>query len=167
MSTDLDIIKIAFGDLDYELTQTRRVLAAIPDDQFEHRPHPKAWPLGGLANHVAQLPYLFTSAARTNEFDFATSPKIEPATTTEGLLAIFDKAAATAREAYAELKPEMLKDDWTFRYGGNVIFTRPRGETFRSFAISHLIHHRGQLTIYLREIGAKVPGMYGPTADDK
>ena len=166
MSITIDPVKLAAGDLDYELTQTRRVLAAVPDDKFDHRPHPKAWSMGGLANHLAQLPGLFSATVRTSELDFAKVPKQEPATNTAGLLAIFDHAAAEARAAYSELTPEMLVENWTFRVGEKVFFTRPKADTFRSFTISHMIHHRAQLTIYLREVGARVPGMYGPTADD-
>lgn len=162
----MDIVQLAFGDFDYELAQTRRVLEAIPDGKFDYRPHPKAWTLGGLAHHVAQLPFLFSATVRTSEFDFATAKRPPESKTTADLLSLFDATAADARAALAELRPDSLGENWTFRMGDHVLFTRPRAATLRSFAISHLIHHRAQLTIYLRELDRRVPGMYGPTADD-
>jgi uncharacterized damage-inducible protein DinB len=168
MSNELDPIQLAVGDFDYELTQTRRVLEALPSDKFDFKPHPKAWSLGALAQHVAQLPFLFSAVVRTAEFDFATAKRPPESKTTEDILALFDATAADARAAVAELRPTMLAETWTFRYGDHVIFQgRTKAATLRSFAISHLIHHRAQLTIYLRELGAKVPGMYGPTADER
>ena len=167
MANELDVVQLAAGDLDYELTQTRRVLAAIPNGKFDYKPHPKAWSLGALANHVAQLPFLFGAVVRTTEFDFANAAKPKTCESVEELLSLFDQTAADARAALRELTPEILTQKWAFLYGGNVIFKdRPKPETLRSFAISHMIHHRAQLTIYLRELDAKVPGMYGPTADD-
>jgi uncharacterized damage-inducible protein DinB len=167
MANELDVVQLAAGDFDYELTQTRRVLAAIPNDKMDYKPHPKAWSLGALAHHVAQLPFLFSAVVRTSEFDFANAKQPKPSESVEDVLSLFDQTAADARVALGELTPEILTQTWAFLYGGQVIFKdRPKPETLRSFAISHMIHHRAQLTIYLRELGAKVPGMYGPTADD-
>lgn len=163
----MSIAQIAFGDYDHELKQTRKLLEAIPNDQLDWQPHPKAWRLGKLAEHVAQLPWLFAQVAREPELDFATVPKPQPATSMEQILKLFDGAAAEARAALKDVQDETLDQPWTFRVGDHVIFTAPRGPTMRSFGISHMIHHRAQLTIYLRQLDAKVPGLYGPSADEQ
>ena len=163
----MSIAQIAFADYDHELKQTRRLLEALPDDRMAFQPHPKAWVLGKLAEHVAQLPWLFAQVASTPELDFATVPKRAPASARAEILALFDEAAGSARRALAAVDDQSLMDSWTFRYGDHVIFSAPRGGTMRSFGISHMIHHRAQLTIYLRELDVKVPGLYGPSADEK
>jgi uncharacterized damage-inducible protein DinB len=163
----IDVVQVAVGDYDYELTQTRRVLEAIPNDKLDYKPNDKAWSLLGLAHHVAQLPFLFTAVVDTAELDFATAKQPPASKSVDDLLRLFDATAAGARDAIKRVTPETLTQSWTFKYGDRVIFAnRNKAATLRSFAISHLIHHRAQLTVYLRELGAKVPGMYGPTSDD-
>ena len=165
-NTSLNIIDIAFGDFEQELKQTGRLLSAIPDGRFDYRPHEKSYTLGGLAQHVAQLPGLVASIIRDDEFDFATMPKVEKPETTKDILAIFETSAAVARAAFAELTEDHLTRTWTFKYGGKVLFTRPKAALIRDFFLSHMIHHRAQLTVYIRLLGAAVPGLYGPSADE-
>ena len=163
----LNIAQLVFGDYDHELNQTRRLLEAIPEDQLEYKPHAKSWALGPLARHVAQIPWWFTETARRDEYDISTFDKVPPPTSKQEILDAFDTNAADARVALEELTPEALARPWTLRAGSHVIFTMPKGLTLRNFAISHMVHHRAQLTIYLRLLNAKVPGLYGPSADEQ
>ena len=165
--TGLDIIKIAFGDFDQELKQTRKLLAALPEGKLEFRPHAKSHTLGGLAQHVAQLPLLAVSIMRAEELDFAQIPKLDAPRTVEDILALFDRSATEARAAFADFKEEQLTRPWTFRMGDHVFFTRPKAGLLRDFFISHMVHHRGQLTVYIRLLNAPVPGLYGPSADER
>jgi uncharacterized damage-inducible protein DinB len=162
----LDVIRTAFGDIENELKATRRLLAALPEGHLGYKPSDKAWTFGALAQHVAQIPFLLTAAVRQDVLDFATVPRQEPPKSMQDVVSLFDASAAEARAAIAELTVADLTRPWTFRFGEQVIFTRPKSEVLREFCISHMIHHRAQLTIYLRLLNVRVPGMYGPTADD-
>lgn len=162
----LSVIGIAFGDFEQELKLTRRLLAALPDGSLDYQPHPKSYALGGLAQHVAQLPMLVVSIIRDDELEFTTLPKLDKPKSVEQILQLFDSGAAAARTAYADLTEDQLARTWTFKYGGKVFFTRPKAALIRDFFLSHMIHHRAQLTVYLRLVGAPVPGLYGPSADE-
>jgi uncharacterized damage-inducible protein DinB len=164
-TTAPSIIQVAFGDYDQELQLTRRALEAIPSDQLNYKPHDKSYSLGGLAQHIAQLPFLVAATVRQEELDYSKVPKQSPPTSTQDILALFDQSAGDARAAFAELKPEQLGQPWTFRVGDYVVFTMPKAASLRGFCISHMIHHRAQLTVYLRLLNVKVPGLYGPSAD--
>lgn len=164
--TTLDIIKIAYGDFDQELKQTRKLLAALPEGHLDYQPHPKSYTLGGLAQHVAQLPFLAVSIIRAEQLDFAQIPRLEPPRGVEDILALFDKSAAEARAAFTELNEEHLTKTWTLRMGERVFFTRPKAALLRDFFLSHMVHHRAQLTVYIRLLDAPVPGLYGPSADE-
>jgi uncharacterized damage-inducible protein DinB len=166
-ATALNVIQIAFGDYDHEVQQTRKALEAVPTDQLSFKPHDKSSTLGALAQHIAQLPFLVTATIRQDELDFGKVPKQTPLTSTQQILALFEQSAADARAALKELQPDQLAQPWTFRVGDHVIFTAPKGATLRNFCISHMIHHRGQLTVYLRLLNVRVPGLYGPSADER
>ena len=161
------IVQLAFSDYEHELQQTRRLLDAIPDDKLEFKPHAKSWPLGGLAQHIAQLPWWFAETVRSDEFDLAAWERLAPPKSKQEIIDRFERNAADARTALAGLTPEALERPWTLRSGSHVIFTMPKAATLRLSCISHLIHHRAQLTIYLRIVDAKVPGLYGPSADEQ
>ncbi|HEY0305602.1 MAG TPA: DinB family protein [Longimicrobiales bacterium] len=164
--TALNIIQIAFGDFEQELKQTRRLLAAIPDGHLDWRPHEKSYTLGGLAQHVAQMPGLVVSIIRDDQLDFATVPRIEKPNSVQDILSIFDESAAAARAAFSELTEDHLTRTWKFLYHGKELFTRPKAGLIRDFFLSHMIHHRAQLTVYIRLLGSPVPGLYGPSADE-
>jgi uncharacterized damage-inducible protein DinB len=165
-ATHSNVIKVAFGDFDQELKQTRKLLAALPEGQLEYQPHAKSYTLGGLAQHVAQLPFLAVSIMRAEELDFTRLPKLEPPRTVEDILNLFDKSAAEARAAFADFTEADLARTWTLRMGERVFFTRPKAALLRDFFISHMVHHRAQLTVYIRLLDAPVPGLYGPSADE-
>jgi uncharacterized damage-inducible protein DinB len=159
---------IAFGDLEQELATTRRVLERVPEDRLDWTPHPKSMSLGKLAMHVATLPFYGETLVQSDEFDFATtsSPNIEGVTSRAELLETFETRVAALREALARTEDTALGEPWTLRNGEHVIFTLPRLAVMRGMMISHMIHHRAQLGVYLRLLDVPVPSMYGPSADE-
>lgn len=157
----------AFGDVERELAITRRVLEAIPDDRFDWKPHPKSMSLGQLAIHVAYLPDWARGALASDVLDFATAPR--PPQSVSGvkeLLEHFDRNAAALRAALAAFDPAKYRDLWTLRNGDQVFVSKPRPVVYRVWSMNHLIHHRGQLCVYLRLLDVKVPTVYFNTADD-
>ncbi len=157
-----------FADLDHELASARRMLAAVPDGQDDWAPHAKSMSLGRLASHLVEVPGLVTLALTTPEFDVVAAGGFRSAThgSTAERLAAFDAAAAEMRAALAAATPESLAEVWTFRGGETVFLRQPRHALVRGLGISHLVHHRAQLGVYLRLLDVPVPGMYGPSADD-
>ena len=156
-----------YQDLDLELAATRRVLERVPFEHWTWRPHEKSMALGRLATHLAELPRFAQMIASTDELDMAASPnaptKIE---NREQLLTVFDTHAAKMRGVVASMDDAKLKKHWRLRMGDRVFLDAPRALLLRQHGISHPVHHRAQLTVYLRLLNVPVPGMYGPSADE-
>lgn len=152
-------------EFEQEMATTRRLLERVPTDKGQWKPHPKSFALGHLAQLVAWMPGWVTNAARQTELDLATAPGYS-FETTETLLAMFDRNVREAREALAACTDADLGVAWSLKRGDQVLFTAPRGAVLRSH-VNHLIHHRGQLTVYLRLIDVPLPSIYGPTADER
>ena len=157
------------AEFDSELATTRRVLELVPQARVEFQPHTKSWTLGELALHVTNVLTWLPLTLKHTEFDLSppggpevTSPKFESAAAT---LKQFDANARAARAALAEATDEALLVPWTLKRRGQSLFTLPRGACVRSFVLNHWIHHRGQLTVYLRMCDVPLPPIYGPTAD--
>ena len=157
-----------FSDLDHEFAATRRMLAAVPWDRADWKPHEKSMPLGKLARHVATLPQFGLGALATDGMNMADGrpPQPEIASTDE-LLATWDDLSGTLRDQLAATDDERMGGDWTLSMGDRDLFTSPRGEVVRQWTLSHIAHHRGQLSVYLRLLDVPVPGTYGPSADDQ
>jgi uncharacterized damage-inducible protein DinB len=154
-------------EFDHEMAGTRKVLERVPLERFDWSPHPKSFPLGRLANHLAGIPRWGVVAVTAPEFDFANSgPAAAPATTREALLAGFDEKVAAARSAIAGAAEAAWAEPWTLRNGEHVVFTLPRAVVLRNLVLNHNVHHRGQMTVYLRLLDVPVPGLYGPSADE-
>lgn len=158
---------LGFGDFDNELSNTRKVLERVPEDKFSWKPHAKSMSLGELALHVATLPWFFEVGVRQNDHDMAGWKRPADPTTRKEILDKFEETSAEARKALAELKPEMLGQPWSLKMGEQVFFTLPRAAVLRTFALSHIIHHRAQLVVYLRLLDVPIPGLYGPSADEQ
>lgn len=156
---------IPLDELDYEMDATRRLLERVPTEKGEWKPHEKSFPLGHLAQLVSWMPRWIASALRDDAYDFEGAPgySFEP---TETLLAELDRNASAARAALEEVTGEALDEEWQLKSGDFVVYTAPRGAAARNH-LNHLIHHRGQLTVYLRLIDVPLPKIYGPTADEK
>lgn len=156
---------IPIKEFDTEMVATRRLLERVPSDRGEWKPHQKSFPLGHLAQLVAMMPGWIAPTLRDPFIDLAAlgSYSFEP---TEKLVAMFDQNVASARGALEEVTGAKLNEPWSLKHGEHVIFTSPRGEVVRQH-LSHLIHHRGQLTVYLRLLDVPLPSIYGPTADER
>lgn len=156
-------------EFDIEMEATRRVLERVPPDRLDWTPHEKSMTLGRLATHVADLPRWVPFTMTTDELDGenpgdAMGPRqLESA---QAMVDWFDEQAGRARTAIESASEAAWTGTWTMRMGEQVYFSLPRWLVVRRFAINHMIHHRGQLTVYLRLAGALVPGTYGPSADE-
>ena len=157
----------AFVDLDAELDRTRRVLARLPDGHLAFQPHEKSWTLGALATHLANLPGWMAVTLNEDSIDLANIARDESLPSRDAILERFDFNVAGARAAWAATDNDRLAAPWTVRHGAHVVMENPRGAMLRSTGISHLVHHRGQLTVYLRLLDVPLPNLYGPTADER
>jgi uncharacterized damage-inducible protein DinB len=166
----MTIAESLLPEFDAEMATTRKTLEAVPSSKFAYTPHPKSMSMGQLANHVAELPTFATLTVNTSVFDVAPvdGPSWAPSNlqTREEILAFFDKNVAEARAALAATTDESLHAGWTFAVAGQPVMTMPRIASIRTWTVSHLIHHRAQLGVYLRLNDIPVPKVYGPTADD-
>jgi uncharacterized damage-inducible protein DinB len=152
-------------EFDLEMATTRRVLERVPTDQGTWKPHPKSFALGHLAQLVSGMPGWITKTVRDTKIDLSKGSGYS-FEKTDTLLAQFDKHVREAREALAQSRDADYDVSWSLTHGDRVLFTSPRGVVVRSH-INHLIHHRGQLTVYLRLLDLPVPMIYGPTADER
>ncbi|MFH2054849.1 MAG: DinB family protein [bacterium] len=158
-------------EFDHEMANTRKTLERVPTDKFDWTPHEKSFNMQSLASHLANIPAWTPLTLNQDKLDFApeggerfTTPQ---AGSTAELLEFFDKNVAEAREALAAVTDEQLHSSWTLLAGGQEILTLPRIAVLRSFILSHTIHHRAQLALYLRLNDLPVPALYGPSADEQ
>ena len=156
-------------EFDQEMGTTRKLLEAAGAADPKFKPHPKSSSLGDLALHISSLVSLCTSAMTTTELDFNPpgGPPWKPPvfSSAEATLAAFDDHVARARAAIAATSDADMQVVWTLKTGGRKIIAMPRMACYRGFVMNHLIHHRGQLTVYLRLCNVPLPSSYGPTAD--
>jgi uncharacterized damage-inducible protein DinB len=156
------------AELEQEAKGTRKLLERVPIEKSDWKPHEKSMSLGRLASHVAEISGWITTTLSTDELDFAKIDyKPVVAGSTAELLEIFEKNHSKAVESLKNAKDEDFMKNWTLRNGEQVYLTMPKIAVLRSFAYSHQIHHRGQLTVYLRLNSVQLPGIYGPTADEQ
>lgn len=156
---------IPLTEFDLEMGTTRRLLARVPSHRGTWKPHEKSFCLAHLAQLVSVMPGWLTNALRETSLDLQAQPGYS-VETTETLLRVFDVNVQAARLGLAEVTAEQLQVPWSLKAGEHVLFTMPRGEVARSH-LNHLIHHRGQLSVYLRLLDVPLPSIYGPTADEK
>jgi uncharacterized damage-inducible protein DinB len=155
-------------EFDRETGMTRRLLERIPDGQFAWKPHEKSMTLGRLSEHLAELPGWAKVSIEQGGIDMATArpPEYVPPATRAAVLAMFDKNVAEARAALSGRSDAELMAPWTLRHQGKEVFTMPKAVVLRGFVMNHLIHHRGQMSVYLRLQNVPVPSIYGPSADE-
>lgn len=153
---------------DQETNTTRRHLERLPADKLDWRPHEKSYTAGALASHIVECVAWTTDIFRKNEvnFDPATYKPYIAGSTSE-LLERFEKAVSDGKRALEETDDEAAMQPWSLKMGGKLLFERPRIDVFRDFTLGHLIHHRGQYSVYLRLLNVPVPGSFGPTADEQ
>jgi uncharacterized damage-inducible protein DinB len=154
-------------ELEQEAETTRRVLARVPDEALDWRPHARSLSLGQLAMHVASVPGAIADLATRPGFDIDTTIPRPSATNTAELLATLDRSLADARAALGAMPDTALGEPWRMIRGGREVGSMPRAALLRSVMLNHWYHHRGQLTVYLRQVGAFVPPIYGDSADER
>jgi len=145
---------------------TRRLLERLPDDRLSWKPHAKSMSLGGLATHLSNIPRWAGTILNEPSFDLAGAPPaLAEKTSRAEILAAFDDTCRQTR-AWMDKTDAEYQSLWTLKRGGQQVFSVPRVAAFRSFVIHHVIHHRGQLSVYLRLNDVSVPAIYGPSADE-
>jgi uncharacterized damage-inducible protein DinB len=155
-------------EFDQEMATTRRLLERIPDDKFGFKPHPKSMDMATLATHLAEMTGWTVDCIEQDFFDLA---GVDPsqrkiAATRAELLEQFDKAVANGRAALAKAEDGPLLQPWSLKKGETVLLTMPKVAVLRTWVFNHCVHHRGQLSVYLRLNDIPVPSIYGPSADE-
>lgn len=167
----MKISETLLPEFDQEMANTRKVLERVPASKFSWKPHPKSFELGALSAHVANMADWAELTLTTDSFDYAPpgAPPYETPkfATTEDLVAAFDKSIAKARTALTAADDSQMMAPWSLMAGGKTVMTMPRAAVVRTFVMNHIIHHRAQLTVYLRLNDIPVPGLYGPSADEQ
>jgi len=153
-------------ELDLEGKTTRRVLERVPGDKLGWKPHPKSFSLGQLALHVAQTPGVIAGFVAGPTLELTGGFHQEEASSASQLLSAHDASVSKAREIVSGLDDATLMSEWTMKGGGKTIMAMPRMAVVRSLMLNHWYHHRGQLSVYLRELDVPVPAIYGPSADE-
>ena len=157
-------------EFDHEMATTRKTLERVPEGNADWKPHDKSMTIGRLAGHLAELPSLVPLALERDSLDFRPpgAPPRQPnvMSSRKQLLEDFDKNVAAARAAIAQSSDEHFSKTFTLQAGGKTIFSLPRTAAVRGFVMNHVIHHRGQLSVYLRLNNVPVPSIYGPSADE-
>ena len=153
-------------EFDHEMTVTRKLLERVPEGQLAWKPHQKSMSLGQLAQHVATIPRWGDVTLSRTEFDLASEPQAPPMASRAEMLEAFDRHVAAARTALVGKGDGELMAPWALKRSGSTIFSMPRTAVWRSFVMSHIIHHRAQLGVYLRMHDVPLPSVYGPSADE-
>jgi uncharacterized damage-inducible protein DinB len=163
----MSLCKSLAAELQQEAKTTRRLLERVPEGSFGWKPHEKSMSLGRLAGHVAELPSLIVPALTQDELNFAAGnfqPFI-PSSTAE-LLEKFDHNVNAAAELLGSQSDERMNERWRLGSGEQTFFAGPRAAAVRVLALNHVVHHRGQLSVYLRLLDVPLPSIYGPSADE-
>lgn len=158
---------VLLGEFDHEMAATRRVLERCPAD-LSWKPHPRSFSVGELATHLIRLPHWGEWVLAKDAYDLVTdaTPSGVAETSVEAILALFDDRVALTRRLLVESSDAELGAPWSLKRQGVALMTLPRLSAFKTFIISHTIHHRGQLTVYFRLLDIPVPALYGPSADE-
>lgn len=167
----MGLAKILLSELEYEAAATRKCIERFKDDQLSFKPHERSMSAGQLISHLAEIPGWIAATFKMDELDLS-PPGGTPYTaplhpTVADILAVFDKNVAEGKEVLAGVEDSAFGEPWSLLSGGHTIFTMPRAAVMRSFVLSHMIHHRGQLSVYLRLLDIPVPSIYGPSADEQ
>lgn len=163
----MNLIDPILAELSHEGATTRRLLERLPQDRLGWQPHQKSMTLGRLATHIAEIPGWVGSIVEKDEFDVGASGYVPPTVgSVAEVLAMFDKNVATATDTLKRQSNDRLLAKWQLKKNGKLVVEMPRLGMVRSFLMNHLIHHRGQLSVYLRLQNVPLPSIYGPTADE-
>lgn len=162
----MSISQMLLPEFDQEMAGTRKMLERLPDGQFDYQPHPKSMTMGRLASHVAEMAGWGGHTLSTELLELPAGMQPYSATTRQELLDMFDKNVVETRALLEKASDEDWQKTWTMKFGGKTILSMPRVAVWRGVVMNHLIHHRAQLSVYLRLVDVEIPGMYGPSADE-
>jgi uncharacterized damage-inducible protein DinB len=166
----MSIAQSLLPEFDQEMANTRKTLERVPDKKWDYKPHVKSGTMGWYAGHLSNIPGWATVTVKQDSFDLAPAggqPVQQPGPKNlKEALAIFDKNVAEARKALQSASDELLLKPWSLQKAGQNLMTLPKVAVLRGFVFSHIIHHRGQLTVYLRLNDIPVPALYGPSGDE-
>ncbi|MFN6963753.1 MAG: DinB family protein [Pyrinomonadaceae bacterium] len=156
------------NEMKNEIETTRKCLERVPAEKFGYKPHEKSMEMGRLASHIAEMFGWTAATINGHELDFAKMEykPFEPKTTAE-LVEFFETKSSEALRTLESVPDEAFMETWTLRNGEQVYFTLPKVAVMRTFVMNHIVHHRGQLSVYLRLNDIPVPGIYGPSADEQ
>lgn len=164
------LAELLLPEFDAEMASTRRVLAAVPEEKFDWQPHAKSFTMRALAGHVAELLSWTSDVLRRERFEVTSANPPENASfkpaNKEQMLARFEEWSARARADLSAATDDAMQQEWVMTWDGYEIIRMPRYNAIRKWSLNHMVHHRAQLGVYLRLNDAKVPGMYGPSADE-
>ena len=164
------IVQSLLGEFLYEAENTRKLLLAIPDSALDYKPSEKNWTTGQLASHIAEVYNWYQGTLHQNVFDMA-AYKYDKGdiSSAANIVAKFEENLKNAQKALETATDASMFEEWKMVMGSDepIFPVMPRIQVVRGFLFNHLYHHRGELVVYLRSTGNKVPGLYGPTADDK
>jgi uncharacterized damage-inducible protein DinB len=166
----MGIAQAMLPEFDYEMANTRKTLERVPDEKFEWKAHDKSFSMGSVASHLSNLPSWINIAIGMDSFDMAPGGqplKTPPLNSRQEVLDTFDKNIAEARKALQSETDEHVLQNWKLLSNGYEVLAMPRVAVLRSFVMNHIIHHRAQLTVYLRLNDIPVPSLYGPSADEE
>ena len=166
-ATSRNLSSVLIAEMGNEAKTTRACLERIPADKFDWKPHEKSMEFGRLAAHIAEMFAWTPATLQQPELDFSKMDykPFEPKTT-DDLLEFFDKNVAEAIDVLRNTGDQVFLENWTMRSGEKIYFTMPKAVVMRSFVLNHIVHHRGQLSVYLRLNDIAVPSIYGPSADE-
>jgi uncharacterized damage-inducible protein DinB len=153
-------------EFDHEMQVTRKVLSRVPDGKFGWKPHDKSMTLGRLATHLAQIPGWVKETLVQDSIDIGGGFTPTDFATRDEVLAAFDKVVAVARPLIEAATDGQFMAPWTLKNKGEEVFTMPKLSVVRAWVFNHTVHHRGQLSVYLRLNDVPVPSIYGPSADE-
>ncbi len=162
------ILQHWIGEFEHEVNNTRKLLQAVPRKDLGYKPSEISWTMGQLAQHIATIYYWYVGTLTRDVYDLA-SDQLERGDPQDiqATLSLFESNVEKAREALTSLTEDKLSQEWTMKVGEKVVLgPMPRGVVARSFLFNHIYHHRGEMIVYLRSTGNKVPGLYGPTYED-
>ena len=159
--------QILSAELKYEAISTRKMLERIPNEKLAWKPHEKSMTLERIAGHLVEMVGWTKETLTRDEIDFSKSYAVKDYADIAEMVADFDKVVAESLEILGSVSDETMSENWSLRNGEEIYFTMPKIAVMRSYVMNHIIHHRGQLSVYLRMLDIPVPSVYGPTADDK
>jgi len=162
----MPIIETLLQELEQEAATTRRVLERVPDADLGWKPHPKSMSLGQLALHIATVPAAVAEIASGPGLETPPAFEQPAAQTAAELVPTLQQSVARARTLLGGMDDGLALELWTLKSGGQVLMTLPRAAFLRAVMLNHWYHHRGQLSVYLRQLNVPVPSIYGPSADE-